>query len=136
MHPNDGRVVSNFIMQALNGDPITIYGDGTQTRSFCYVSDIIEGLMRFMSLDLDEPGPLNLGNPYEFKILDLAKKIIDLTNSSSKIVYKPLPTDDPRQRKPVINKAEEIIKWTPIIDLDEGLIKTISYFKNNLNSNN
>jgi len=133
MHPNDGRVVSNFIMQALQGDPITIYGDGNQTRSFCYVSDIIEGLIRFMSLDSDEPGPLNLGNPFEFKIIDLAKKIINLTNSSSKIVFNPLPSDDPRQRKPVIKKANELINWSPTIDLDDGLIKTINYFKNTLN---
>lgn len=137
MHPNDGRVVSNFITQALRGDDITIFGDGMQTRSFCYVDDLIDGMMRFMDLPsgLDgqpgEPGPINLGNPVEFTMLELAKAVIRLTNSSSKLVFMPLPTDDPLQRKPDITLAQNKLGWTPSISLEAGLQKTISYFSDN-----
>jgi UDP-glucuronate decarboxylase len=137
MHPNDGRVVSNFITQALRGDDITIFGDGMQTRSFCYVDDLIDGMMRFMDLPsgLDgqpgEPGPINLGNPVEFTMLELAKTVIRLTNSSSKLVFMPLPTDDPLQRKPDITLAQNKLGWTPSISLEAGLQKTISYFSDN-----
>ncbi len=127
MHPNDGRVVSNFIVQALSNQPITIYGDGTQTRSFCYVDDLIDVAMLLMNSE--ETGPMNIGNPTEFQILDLAKKIIDLTRSTSKIVHKPLPLDDPRQRKPDITQAKEKLLWEPRIPLVEGLKSTISYFE-------
>jgi UDP-glucuronate decarboxylase len=127
MDKDDGRVVSNFIMQALNNKPITIYGNGKQTRSFCYVSDLVEGLYRLM--ESDNTGPINLGNPGEFTMLELAEKVIKLTNSKSKIEYKELPEDDPRQRKPNITLAKEILKWNPKIQLDEGLKKTIDYFK-------
>ncbi len=128
MHPNDGRVVSNFIMQALKGDPITIYGDGSQTRSFCYVDDLIEAFIRFMDSPDDFIGPVNLGNPGEFTILELAEKVISLTDSRSKIIFKPLPSDDPKQRKPDIRLAEEKLKWKPEIPLEEGLKRTIAYF--------
>jgi UDP-glucuronate decarboxylase len=137
MHPNDGRVVSNFITQALRGDDITIFGDGMQTRSFCYVDDLIDGIIRFMDLPsgLDgqpgEPGPINLGNPVEFTMLELAKTVIRLTNSSSKLVFMPLPTDDPLQRKPDITLAQNKLGWTPSISLEAGLQKTISYFSDN-----
>jgi UDP-glucuronate decarboxylase len=129
MHPSDGRVVSNFVMQALQNENITIYGDGQQTRSFCYVDDLVEGLVRLMeSLD-DVAGPINLGNPGEFTVRELAEVIIDLTGSASKIVHQPLPADDPRQRKPDISKASEILKWQPKLPLREGLAKTIAYFE-------
>jgi UDP-glucuronate decarboxylase len=129
MHPNDGRVVSNFIMQALKGEEITIYGDGSQTRSFCYVDDLIDGLARLMESPDDFTGPVNLGNPAEFSILDLAKKIIVLTGSASKITFKPLPEDDPRQRRPDISLAEERLGWLPTVDLQAGLKRTIDYFR-------
>jgi UDP-glucuronate decarboxylase len=129
MHPSDGRVVSNFVMQALQNENITIYGDGQQTRSFCYVDDLVEGLVRLMeSLD-DVAGPINLGNPGEFTVRELAEVIIDLTGSASKIVHQPLPADDPRQRKPDISKASEILKWQPKLPLREGLAKTIAFFE-------
>jgi len=129
MHPNDGRVVSNFIMQALQNQPITIYGDGSQTRSFCYVDDLIEAFIRLMNTSDDFTGPINTGNPGEFTILELAEKIIELTGASSKIEYKELPSDDPAQRKPDITLAKEIMDWDPQIKLEEGLKKTIPYFK-------
>ncbi len=134
MHPNDGRVVSNFIVQALRGQDITLYGDGQQTRSFCYVDDLIEGFIRFMDLprNIDGgpgyPGPINLGNSGEFTIRQLAEKIVTLTGSSSKLVFRPLPTDDPMQRKPDITLAYERLDWTPSVDLEDGLLKTIAYF--------
>jgi UDP-glucuronate decarboxylase len=130
MHPNDGRVVSNFIMQALRGEPITIYGDGSQTRSFCYVNDLIEGLIKLMKSPDVFTGPVNLGNPVEFTILDLARKVIALTGSESKIIFKPLPEDDPRQRKPNIALAKEALGWEPGVMLEEGLKDTIEYFRN------
>jgi UDP-glucuronate decarboxylase len=129
MHPNDGRVVSNFIVQALRGDPITIYGDGKQTRSFCYVEDLVEGLMRLMATSDDITGPMNLGNPVEFTMLQLAEKVIELTGSSSKLERRPLPSDDPKQRQPDISFARKTIDWEPGIPLERGLIKTIAYFK-------
>lgn len=129
MNPSDGRVVSNFIVQALRGEDITIYGDGSQTRSFCYVDDLIEGMVRLMASPADFTGPCNLGNPGEFTILQLAQKVIEFTGSKSKIVYQPLPSDDPLQRKPVIELAKEHLDWEPHIALDEGLKKTIDYFK-------
>ncbi len=128
MHPNDGRVVSNFIVQALLGRDITLYGDGSQTRSFCYVDDLIEGMIKFMNLSADVTGPMNLGNPTEFTILELAEKIISLTNSKSRIILSPLPQDDPKQRKPDISLASNLIKWNPVTDMDTGLTKTIVYF--------
>ncbi len=128
MHPNDGRVVSNFIVQALQGHPLTIYGDGSQTRSFCYVDDLIEAFVRLMNTDDSFIGPVNTGNPREFKILELAKKVILLTGSKSKIVFKPLPADDPLQRKPDISLAKKHLAWEPRISLEEGLIPTIKYF--------
>lgn len=129
MHPNDGRVVSNFIIQALRNEPITVYGDGSQTRSFCYVDDLIEGLVRFMALPKDKPGPINLGNPGEFTILELAQMVIRMTGSYSEIVYKPLPSDDPTQRKPDISRAQTELGWQPVIPLEEGLKRTIDYFR-------
>ena len=129
MHPNDGRVVSNFIMQALQNQPITIYGDGHQSRSFCYVDDLIEVFLRFMESDDDFVGPLNTGNPGEFTIKELAEKVIELTGSSSKLEHKPLPNDDPIQRKPDIDLAREKLGWEPAIQLTEGLLKTIPYFE-------
>ena len=129
MHPDDGRVVSNFIVQALKGEPITIYGDGSQTRSFCYVDDLIEGIINFMNLDSGEIGPINLGNPGEFTILELAEKVLKLTNSKSKIIFQDLPQNDPMQRKPVIEKAEKLIDFSTKIDLEAGLEKTINYFR-------
>ncbi len=128
MHPDDGRVVSNFIMQALAGRDLTIFGDGSQTRSFCYVDDLISALLRTMDTDCQFVGPLNLGNPEEFKIRQLAELIIRLTGSKSNIIYKPLPLDDPRQRKPDITRARETINWAPTIDLASGLQRTILYF--------
>ncbi len=129
MHPNDGRVVSNFIMQALNGKPITIYGDGKQSRSFCYVDDLIDGFIRLMDSSDDFTGPVNLGNPVEFTIRELAENIIELTNSKSEIVNKPLPQDDPMQRQPDITLATNELNWKPSVNLKEGLIKTIEYFE-------
>ena len=128
MHPNDGRVVSNFIVQALRGEPITIYGDGSQTRSFCYVDDLIEGFLRFMQTPADFPGPLNLGNPSEFTIRELAEQVIALTNSRSRIESRPLPADDPTQRQPDIALARAKLGWEPKVALKDGLVKTISYF--------
>lgn len=129
MHPNDGRVVSNFIVQALKGEDITVYGDGLQTRSFCYVDDMIEGFVRFMNSPDDITGPINLGNPAEFTILDLARQTIELTGSKSNIVFKPLPKDDPRQRRPDISLAKRLLGWEPKVPLRDGLKQTISYFK-------
>ena len=129
MHPDDGRVVSNFIVQALQGKPITIYGDGLQTRSFCYIDDMIEAFIRLMNTPKDFSGPVNLGNPGEFSILELAEIIISLTNSSSEICFKKLPYDDPTQRKPDISLAKEKLSWTPKVNLEDGLIKTIHYFE-------
>lgn len=133
MHPNDGRVVSNFIVQALQNLPITIYGDGTQTRSFCYVDDLIEVALRLMRSK--EIGPVNIGNPTEFTILDLAKQIVELTGSRSQIIHKPLPADDPKQRKPDISKAKAVLHWEPSIPLREGLKSTIAYFENYFQKN-
>lgn len=132
MHPNDGRVVSNFIVQALKGVDITIFGDGLQTRSFCYVDDLIEGMYRLMNSREGFTGPVNIGNPGEFTMLELAQKVIKLTDSKSKLVFLPLPQDDPMQRKPVIDLARKELGWEPTINLEEGLEKTISYFKSEL----
>lgn len=129
MHPNDGRVVSNFIVQSIKGLPITIYGDGSQTRSFCYVDDLVDALLLLMNSPNAVTGPINLGNPHEFRILELAKEIIKLTNSSSKIKLLPLPEDDPVQRRPDISMAQSTLGWIPKTDLEDGLKKTISYFK-------
>ena len=129
MHPNDGRVVSNFIIQAIQNKPITIYGDGTQTRSFCYVDDMLDGLIKLMNTSDEIIGPINLGNPSEFKIIELAELIIDLTNSKSEIIHLPLPEDDPIRRQPDISKAKSILEWQPKISLKEGLVKTIEYFE-------
>lgn len=128
MHPNDGRVVSNFIIQALKSQPITLYGDGEQTRSFCYVADLIDGFIRLMDSPDDFTGPVNLGNPGEFSIRQLAEKIIEMTGSASKLIYHPLPADDPRQRRPDITLAKEALGWEPIIHLEDGLVRTIAYF--------
>jgi UDP-glucuronate decarboxylase len=136
MHPNDGRVVSNFIMQALQGNPITIYGEGTQTRSFCYVDDLIDGLYRLMNSPDDFTGPVNLGNPGEFTILELAQKILELTGSRSEMVFESLPLDDPIQRQPNIQCAKEFLGWEPSVPLHEGLRKTIDYFDDMLRSGN
>jgi UDP-glucuronate decarboxylase len=130
MHPNDGRVVSNFVVQALKGGNLTVYGDGTQTRSFCYVDDLVDGLLKLMNSPDDFTGPVNLGNPSEFSILELAEKIIKMTGSASEIVFKPLPSDDPQQRQPDITFAKEQLGWHPTVLLEEGLYKTIRYFKN------
>jgi UDP-glucuronate decarboxylase len=135
MHPNDGRVVSNFIVQALKGQDITIYGEGSQTRSFCYVDDLIEGFVRLMDSPDDVTGPINIGNPVEFTIRQLAERVIDLTGAKSKLVKRPLPADDPMQRKPNIEKAQKILGWQPKIQLDEGLKKTIAYFDTLLKTN-
>lgn len=129
MHPNDGRVVSNFIVQALQNNDITIYGDGSQTRSFCYVDDLIEGMIRMMNTDDRVTGPINMGNPGEFTILQLAQKVIEMTDSKSKLVFKPLPSDDPMQRKPDIRLAKEMLGWEPNIKLEDGLWQTIDYFR-------
>jgi UDP-glucuronate decarboxylase len=129
MHPNDGRVISNFIIQALKHKDITVYGDGSQTRSFCYADDLIEGFIRLMNTPDDFTGPLNLGNPKEFTILEIAQKIIELTASESKIIYKDLPSDDPQQRQPNITLAREVLGWEPQIEVEKGLLKTIQYFK-------
>jgi len=129
MHHADGRVVSNFIVQALRDDPITIYGDGSQTRSFCYVDDLVDGLVRMMDSTPEQTGPTNLGNPGEFTILQLAKMVLDMTGSRSEIVFKPLPQDDPKQRRPDIGKAKAELDWEPRVDLPDGLRKTITYFE-------
>ena len=132
MAADDGRVVSNFIVQALKNQPITIYGDGSQTRSFCYVDDLIEGIYRLTTLNGLPLGPINLGNPNEFSMIELANSVIELTGSKSKITHLPLPMDDPKQRRPDISKANELLEWAPKIDLTEGLTKTISYFQNTI----
>jgi UDP-glucuronate decarboxylase len=129
MHLADGRVVSNFIVQALRGEPITLYGDGNQTRSFCYVDDLIDGLVRMMDSDAAVTGPINLGNPNEFSMLELAQRVIASTGSKSAISYAPLPEDDPRQRQPNIDRARELLGWQPAIQLEAGLQRTIDYFK-------
>ncbi len=129
MHPNDGRVVSNFIVQALKGEDITIFGDGSQTRSFCYVDDLSEAMMRAMSTGSDFTGPVNIGNPREFTMLELAELVLRLTTSKSKIVHKPLPQDDPKQRKPDIRLAKEALGWAPKVRLEDGLRETVTYFK-------
>ncbi len=134
MHPNDGRVVSNFIVQALSDQDITVFGDGSQTRSFCYVDDLIEGMIRMMNGPDSFIGPVNLGNPGEFTILELAEKVIRQTGSRSRIIFKPLPQDDPLQRKPDITLAAEKLGWAPSVDLEEGLERTISYFKTLINT--
>lgn len=128
MHPNDGRVVSNFIVQSLKNSPITIYGDGSQTRAFCYVDDLVDGLIRLMETPDEFTGPVNLGNPGEFTILELARKVIALTGSTSKIIHEPLPQDDPKQRKPDISLAKSQLQWEPKVTLEQGLKKTIAYF--------
>lgn len=132
MHPNDGRVVSNFIVQALKNEDITIYGDGLQTRSFCYVDDLVNGMIAMMNTGDEITGPINIGNPGEFTMLQLAENIIRLTGSKSRIRHEPLPADDPMQRQPDISKAKEILHWEPKVNLEEGLIKTIEYFKNTI----
>ena len=128
MHPNDGRVVSNFILQALKNQDITIYGDGSQTRSFCYRDDLVEGLIRMMATPDEVTGPINLGNPGEFTILELAELVIELTGSRSKIIRRPLPADDPKQRRPDTTKARELLNWQAVTPLREGLQRTIAYF--------
>ena len=129
MHPNDGRVVSNFIVQALTNQPITIYGDGSQTRSFCYVDDLIAGLTSLMETDADVTGPINLGNPNEFTIVQLAELVIEISGSRTKITYEDLPTDDPKQRQPDIGLAQEVLGWKPIVELQDGLARTIAFFE-------
>jgi UDP-glucuronate decarboxylase len=128
MHPNDGRVVSNFILQALRGDDVTIYGDGSQTRAFCYVDDLIDGFVRMMAADDDVTGPINLGNPVEMPVIALAERIISLTGSRSRIVHRPLPQDDPIQRCPDIARARQLLGWEPRVSLNEGLLRTVAYF--------
>jgi UDP-glucuronate decarboxylase len=135
MHPNDGRVVSNFIVQALQDKPITVYGDGSHSRSFCYIDDLIEGFVRLMDSENTVTGPMNLGNPREFTVLELAEKIIEITGSKSSITFAPLPFDDPKQRQPDISYARETIGWTPKVPLEKGLIPTIDYFRNLLSKN-
>ena len=132
MHPKDGRVVSNFIVQALQGEDITIYGSGQQTRSFCYVDDLVEGMLRMMDTEKGFTGPINLGNPGEFTMLELAEKVISLVGTKSKLVFKPLPQDDPRQRKPEISLAQSKLDWMPKVNLDDGLKATIDYFRRTL----
>lgn len=136
MHPNDGRVVSNFIMQALQNQPITIYGDGSQTRSFCYVDDMIDAFLKLMASSDDVTGPINVGNPGEFTMLELAQNVIDITGSKSKIERRPLPQDDPKQRRPNIEKAQHILGWSPQVQLKEGLTRTIEYFDKLIASKN
>lgn len=128
MHPNDGRVVSNFIVQALKGEDITLYGDGNQTRSFCYVDDLVDGLMRLMNTGDEVTGPINLGNPVEFTMKQLAELVVELTGSKSELVHRPLPSDDPRQRQPDITLAKQVLDWTPTAPLKVGLMRTIEYF--------
>ena len=129
MHPNDGRVVSNFIVQALQGEPITIYGDGSQTRSFCYVDDLIDAMTRLMDSPSDFIGPVNIGNPGEFTMAELAEIILRLTGTRSRVVFKPLPEDDPKQRQPDISMAKKVLGWSPTVKLEDGLKETIGYFK-------
>jgi UDP-glucuronate decarboxylase len=129
MHPNDGRVVSNFIVQALRGEPITIYGDGSQTRSFCYVDDLIEGMIRLMESREELTGPLNIGNPGEFTMLQLAETVLRLVGGSSRLVFQPLPSDDPKQRQPDISLARKELDWQPKVALEDGLKETIDYFR-------
>src|SRR5438876_3464174 len=129
MHPNDGRVVSNFIVQALLGRDITVYGEGLQTRSFCYVDDLIDGLVRLMAMPADVTGPVNVGNPDEFTIMELATQVVSLVGSRSRIVHRPLPENDPKQRQPDISRAQELLNWQPHVALTDGLIKTIAYFE-------
>jgi UDP-glucuronate decarboxylase len=129
MHPHDGRVVSNFISQALQNEAITIYGDGQQTRSFCYVDDSIEAILRFMATSAGQTGPINVGNPHEHTMLELARRIIELTGSSASIAFLPLPSDDPKQRRPDISRAQELLDWKPEIGIDDGLRRTIEYFR-------
>jgi UDP-glucuronate decarboxylase len=130
MHPNDGRVVSNFIIQALLDKDLTVYGDGTQTRSFCYVDDLVDGLIKLMATKDQVTGPINIGNPGEFSMLQLAETIIEMVGSRSRIVHRPLPENDPRQRRPDISRAQEVLSWAPRTPLKEGLAKTIAYFEN------
>ena len=132
MQPDDGRVVSNFVVQALRGEDLTVYGDGSQTRSFCYVDDLVEALVRMMDNDAGDPGPVNLGNPRESTILEIAETVLRLTGSASRIVFRPLPVDDPRQRQPDIARARELLGWEPRTVLEDGLRKTIDYFRNSL----
>lgn len=134
MHPDDGRVVSNFIVQALKGDPITIYGDGSQTRSFCFVDDLIDAFLKLMKTDREVTGPVNLGNPGEFTIAELAERVVELVGSSSEIVYQPLPQDDPLQRRPDLTLADQLLDWRPKVDLEDGLRPVIDYFRGVLNS--
>ena len=129
MHPGDGRVVSNFIVQALQGRDLTLYGDGRQTRSFCYVDELVDGLVRLMNTGDEVTGPVNLGNPAEFTIRELAEKVLRLTGSRARIVAAPLPADDPAQRRPDIAKAQELLGWQPKITLDDGLARTVEYFR-------
>jgi UDP-glucuronate decarboxylase len=129
LYPNDGRVVSNFIMQALRGEDLTVFGDGSQTRSFCYVDDMIDGFIKFINSPDDFTGPVNLGNPFEFSILKLAHKVIELTGSKSKLTFKPLPIDDPTQRQPDITLAKKMLNWQPKVSLEDGLKETIAYFR-------
>ena len=135
MHPDDGRVVSNFIVQALRGGDITLYGDGLQTRSFCYVDDLVDGLLRLMNSPKEITGPINIGNPGEFTIRALAEMVLDLVGSKSKLAFRPLPQDDPRQRKPDISKAQDVLGWNPQVALKDGLVRTISYFDTLLREN-
>lgn len=130
MHPNDGRVVSNFIVQAIKGEDITIYGDGSQTRSFCYVDDLIEAMVRMMNTSKDTTGPINIGNPTEHTMIELAEMVLRIANSKSKLIYMPLPSDDPKQRKPDISKAEAALDWRPQVSIEDGLKETVAYFKN------
>jgi UDP-glucuronate decarboxylase len=132
MHPNDGRVVSNFIVQALKNQDITMFGDGSQTRSFCYVDDLLDAMVAVMNTADEVTGPVNIGNPGEFSMLELAEKVIELTGSSSKIIFQALPQDDPKQRKPDIAVVKQLIDWTPKVGLDAGLVKTIGYFEKKL----
>jgi UDP-glucuronate decarboxylase len=134
MHPNDGRVVSNFVVQALKGEPITLYGDGQQTRSFCFVDDLVDGLFGLMNTDASVTGPINIGNPDEFTVAQLASLVVELTGSKSQIVYMPLPSDDPKQRQPNISVAKDVLGWEPTVKLRDGLQKTIKYFDELLNT--
>jgi UDP-glucuronate decarboxylase len=129
MHPDDGRVVSNFIVQALKGEDITIYGDGKQTRSFCYVDDLVAGMIKLMNSPADFLGPVNMGNPVEFTMLELAELVLKLTGSNSKLVFRPLPQDDPAQRRPDISLAKKMLDWMPTVNLETGLCRTIAYFR-------
>ncbi len=132
MRPDDGRVVSNFIVSALKGEPITIFGDGTQTRSFCFIDDLVEGLIRLMNTPHEVTGPINLGNPAEFTMSELAQKVLTATGGTSELAFHPLPQDDPTQRRPVIDQARDVLGWAPTIALDEGLGQTIDYFRRSL----